>query len=245
MLARQGLILPRDGEPGLRIFENEKPGGHPAGAKAQLQRGRCRGSWPARSRCLTAIEFARVHIVRRSRPCPPQRPEGQRLVMVRMKPAAIQQHDRRGDHQLCVGGRRGTQPEQVTRRRHPGTNLQPERRRELWSSAERRLSHFSPASRRRCPLACNGRGAVLGPDRSTVLAKAVVDMSSETRSSAPPMRRACPARRRSRKLDRQQETISDGEGGPSRAGVTEKTSTTTRNISPGDGDQPRPRRRGR
>lgn len=229
MLAREGL-LPRDGEPGYEIFDNEKLGVSPLVQKLNYNRA-LQGELARTIQVFDGIEFARVHIVR------PEQTlftgSGQKAsasVMVRMKPGwRISNTTVAAITNLVSGAVEGLSPEQVTVADSQGRIFnQNAGENSVLSGAGGYLDFQSSIEAEMSARLQRSLEAVLGPGRSTVLAKAVVDMSSETVVSTT-YEKGMPSEETIEESSTvKQETISDGEGGAqSVPGVTEKTSTTT------------------
>lgn len=229
LLAKEGL-MPKEGEPGYEIFDNEKLGVSPLVQKLNYNRA-LQGELARTIQVFDGVEFARVHIVR---------PEqtmftggGQKAsasVMIRMKPgwrmgtstvAAITN--------LVSGAVEGLSPEQVTVTDSQGRVFnQGGGENSVLSGAGTYQDFQSSVEQGMSERLHRSLEMVLGPGRSTVLAKAVVDMNSETIVSTS-YEKGMPLEETIEESSTIEQKVSTDEEGNAQTipGSTEKTSTTT------------------
>lgn len=228
-LAREGL-LPREGEPGYEIFDNEKLGVSPLVQKLNYNRA-LQGELSRTIQVFDGVEFARVHIVR------PEQTlftgSGQKAsasVMIRMKPGwRISNSTIAAITNLISGAVEGLSPEQVTVADSQGRVFnQSGGENTVLSGANSYLDFQSNVEQEMSARLQRSLEMVLGPGRSTVLAKAAVDMNSETIVSTAYEKGEPMEETIEESSTIEQQVATDEEGNAQTIpGTTEKTSTTT------------------
>ena len=180
-LARDGL-MPRSGEAGYEIFDNEKLGVSPMVQKMNYNRA-IQGELARTIQVFEGVEFARVHIVR-----PEQTmfiSEGESAtasVMLRLKPGyQLSAGTVNAISSLVAGAIEGLQTEHVTVTDSNGRMLSSQSSgNNLVTGANNYKDYKSSVEQEMSGNILRSLEAVLGPGRATVLAQATLDMTQET-----------------------------------------------------------------
>ena len=229
MLAKEGL-LPRDGEPGYEIFDNEKLGVSPLVQKLNYSRA-LQGELARTIEVFDGVEFARVHIVRPEQTLfTGSKEKASASVMIRMKPGwRINNSTVAAITNLVSGAVEGLGPEQVTVADSEGHVFsQAGGKNSVISGANTYLDFQSNVESDMSARLQHALEAVLGPGRSSVIAKAVVDMNSETVVSTT-YEKGVPNEETIEETSSVKQNVASDEDGKTQTipGTQEKTSTTT------------------
>lgn len=181
LAAREGL-LPRSGEPGYEIFDNEKLGVSPLVQKMNYNRA-LQGELARTIQVFEGIQYARVHIVR-----PEQtmftggEQKATASVMLQLKPGwRISQTTVAAITNLVAGAVEGLAPEQVTVADSQGHILTQAGKLDSHAAgANTYLDYQNAVETEMANRLQRSLEQVLGPNRSTVMVKATIDMSSES-----------------------------------------------------------------
>ena len=180
-LARDGL-LPRDGEPGYEVFDDQGVGVSPFLQKMNYNRA-IQGELARTIQVYEGVEFARIHIVRPEQTMFSN--DGQNAsasVMLRLKPGfRLSSTTVAAISNLVAGAIEGLNPEQVTISDSNGNMLTGQYAGDSVITSANNYSDYEKAvegemSRR----LTDALETVLGPGRVAVMAKARIDMTKET-----------------------------------------------------------------
>ena len=181
ILAKDGL-LPRNGEPGYEIFDNEKLGVSPLVQKLNYNRA-LQGELARTIQVFDGVEYARVHIVRPEQTLfSGSEQKASASVMLQLKPGwRVSPSAIAAITNLVAGAVEGLSAEQVTIADSQGHILSHAGKQDtLAAGANTYLDYQSSVESEMSNRLQRSLEQVLGPGRSTVMVKAVVDMSSES-----------------------------------------------------------------
>lgn len=227
-LAKDGL-LPRDGDPGYEIFDNEKLGVSPLVQKLNYNRA-LQGELARTIQVFEGVEYARVHIVR-----PEQTmftgddQKASASVMLKLKPGwRIGAPTITAITNLVAGAVEGLNSDQVTVADSQGHMLSHSGNQDtLAAGANNYLDYQSSVESEMANRLQRSLEQVLGPGRSTVMVKAMVDMSSESVVSKV-YEKGIPVEETIDETSTVKQTVTEGEeGSQALPGSTEKSGTTT------------------
>jgi flagellar M-ring protein FliF len=226
-LAREGLI-PKSGEPGYEIFDNEKIGVSPLVQKMNYNRA-LQGELAKTIQVFEGIEFARVHIVR-----PEQTmftTDGEKAsaaVMVRVRPGwKLPQSTIAAIQNLVAGAIEGLGPDQVTIADSQGTMLSNRNKSDsIVGGANTYKDYKSAVEQEMAERLLRSLETVLGTGRVTVMTNAILDMTQETVVSTT-YEKGIPLEETIDESSTVQEGVADKEGQTTLPGSTEKTGITT------------------
>ncbi|HOQ03804.1 MAG TPA: flagellar basal-body MS-ring/collar protein FliF [Anaerohalosphaeraceae bacterium] len=181
LAAREGL-LPKSGEPGYEIFDNEKLGVSPLVQKMNYNRA-LQGELARTIQVFDGVQYARVHIVR-----PEQtlftggEQKATASVMLQLKPGwQISQSTVAAIANLVAGAVEGLTPEQVTVADSQGHILSQAGKLDSHAAgANTYLEYQNAVETEMANRLQQALERVLGPNRSTVMVKAAIDMNSES-----------------------------------------------------------------
>ncbi|MHC5083145.1 MAG: flagellar basal-body MS-ring/collar protein FliF, partial [Planctomycetota bacterium] len=226
-LARDGL-LPRSGEPGYEIFDNEKLGVSPLVQKMNQNRA-IQGELARTIQIYDGVESARVHVVRPEQTMfSTDGVSAKAGVMLRLRPgyrlpgttvAAISN--------LVAGAIEGLAPENVTITDSNGRMLTSTNGGdETITGANSYKDYKTAVEQDMTQRLLRSMETVLGPGRASVIAHADLDMTSETIVKTT-FEKGIPIEEIIQESKITQDAIVDGEGKPKTAGTQETTGTTT------------------
>jgi len=226
-LARDGL-MPRSGEAGYEIFDNEKLGVSPMVQKMNYNRA-IQGELARTIQVFEGVEFARVHIVR-----PEQTmfvSEGQSAtasVMLRLKPGyQLSAGTVNAISNLIAGAIEGLQSENVTVTDSNGRMLNSQASDNgLVTGANSYKDYKSSVEQEMSGNILRSLEAVLGPGRATVIAQATLDMTQETVVKTT-YEKGIPEEEIIEESSTVQRPTVDENGNETQAGNEEKSGTTT------------------
>ncbi|MEN6308700.1 MAG: flagellar basal-body MS-ring/collar protein FliF [Anaerohalosphaeraceae bacterium] len=181
MLAKEGLG-PKEGEPGYEIFDNEKLGVSPLVQKLNYNRA-LQGELAKTIQFFDGVEYARVHIVR-----PEQTMftgDGQKAsasVMLKLRPGwRLSQASAAAITNLISGAVEGLKPENVTIADSQGNLLTGTTTTDTVAAGANTYKDYKAAvEQQMTERLLRSLELVLGPGKATVLASAIVDMTSES-----------------------------------------------------------------
>lgn len=227
-LAKEGL-LPRDGDPGYEIFDNEKLGVSPLVQKLNYNRA-LQGELARTIQVFEGIEYARVHIVRPEQTMfTGSEQKASASVMLQLKPGwRVSPSTIAAITNLVAGAVEGLSAEQVTVADSQGHMLSHSGKQDtLAAGANTYLDYQSAVESEMSNRLQRSLEQVLGPGRSTVMVKAVVDMSSESTVSKT-YEKGIPVEETIDETSTIKQTVAEGEEGAKPVpGSTEKSGTTT------------------
>lgn len=227
-LAKEGL-LPRDGDPGYEIFDNEKLGVSPLVQKLNYNRA-LQGELARTIQVFEGIEYARVHIVRPEQTMfTGSEQKASASVMLQLKPGwRVSPSTIAAITNLVAGAVEGLSAEQVTVADSQGHMLSHSGKQDtLAAGANTYLDYQSAVESEMSNRLQRSLEQVLGPGRSTVMVKAVVDMSSESTVSKT-YEKGIPVEETIDETSTIKQTVAEGEEGARPVpGSTEKSGTTT------------------
>ena len=226
-LARDGLV-PKSGEPGYEIFDNEKIGVSPLVQKMNYNRA-LQGELAKTIQVFEGIEFARVHIVRPDQTMfTTDGDKASASVMVRVKPGwKISPVTIAAISNLVAGAVEGLGPEQVTIADSQGAMLSNRNESDPFiGGANTYKDYKSAVEQEMANRLLQSLEIVLGAGRATVITNAMLDMTQETVVSTT-YEKGIPIEESIDEASTIQEGITGEEGQTSSPGSTEKTSTTT------------------
>jgi flagellar M-ring protein FliF len=180
-LARDGL-LPRDGEPGYEVFDDQGVGVSPFLQKMNYNRA-IQGELARTIQVFEGIEFARIHVVRPEQTMfTADGQAGSASVMLRLKPGfRLSNTTVTAISNLVAGAIEGLSPDQVTISDSNGNMLSGQYAGDSVITSANNYSDYEKAVEgdmsRRLTEALE---TVLGPSRVAVMAKARIDMTKET-----------------------------------------------------------------
>ncbi|MHC4988135.1 MAG: flagellar basal-body MS-ring/collar protein FliF [Planctomycetota bacterium] len=180
-LARDGL-MPRSGEPGYEIFDNEKLGVSPVVQKMNYNRA-IQGELARTIQVFEGVEFARVHIVRPEQTMFVSEGESATAsVMLRLKPGyQLSAGTVTAISNLVAGAIEGLQSEHVTVTDSNGRMLSSQTPDNgLVAGANNYKDYKSSVEQEMTGNILRSLEAVLGSGRATVIAQATLDMTQET-----------------------------------------------------------------
>lgn len=225
-LARDGLV-PKSGEPGYEIFDNEKIGVSPLVQKMNYNRA-LQGELAKTIQVFDGIEFARVHIVR-----PEQTmftADGEKAsaaVMVRLRPGwKISPVTITAIQNLVAGAIEGLGPEQVTIADSNGAMLSNSNANDPFVGGANTYKDYKAAvEKEMTDRLLRSLDTVLGPGRATILANAMLDMTQETVVSTT-YEKGIPIEETIDESSTIQEGLASEEGQTASPGSTDKTGST-------------------
>lgn len=226
-LARDGLI-PKTGEPGYEIFDNEKIGVSPLVQKMNYNRA-LQGELAKTIQVFEGIEFARVHIVRPEQTMFTTGGEkASASVMVRIKPGwKLSPATIAAISNLVAGAVEGLGPEQVTIADSQGAMLSNRNEKDpFMGGANTYKDYKSSVEKEMSERLLASLETVLGPGRATVISNAMLDMTQETVISTT-YEKGIPIEETVDEASTTQQSIVGEEGQASTPGSTEKSGTTT------------------
>jgi len=228
ILAKDGL-LPRNGEPGYEIFDNEKLGVSPLVQKLNYNRA-LQGELARTIQVFDGVEYARVHIVRPEQTLfSGSEQKASASVMLQLKPGwRVSPSAIAAITNLVAGAVEGLSAEQVTIADSQGHILSHAGKQDtLAAGANTYLDYQSSVESEMSNRLQRSLEQVLGPGRSTVMVKAVVDMSSESTVSKT-YEKGIPVEEKIDETSSIKQAIDEkSEGARAVPGSTEKTGTTT------------------
>jgi flagellar M-ring protein FliF len=180
-LARDGL-MPRSGEPGYEIFDNEKLGVSPMVQKMNYNRA-IQGELARTIQVFDGVEFARVHIVRPEQTMFVSEGESATAsVMLRLKPGyQLSAGTVTAISNLVAGAIEGLQSEHVTVTDSNGRMLNSQSNRDgLVAGAGSYKDYKSSVEQEMSGNILQSLETVLGTGRATVIAQATLDMTRQT-----------------------------------------------------------------
>ncbi|MCE5187430.1 MAG: flagellar M-ring protein FliF [Planctomycetaceae bacterium] len=180
-LAKEGL-MPKEGEPGYEIFDNEKLGVSPLVQKLNYNRA-LQGELARTIQVFEGVEFARVHLVR-----PDQTmfanddKKASASVMLRLQPGfQMSPVTVTAIANLIAGSVEGLRPQDVTVADSNGRMLSSQTGgNPLVSGANSYKDYKAAVEQDMIQRLQNSLEMVLGPGRATVIANAKLDMTQET-----------------------------------------------------------------
>ncbi|MEJ5259265.1 MAG: flagellar basal-body MS-ring/collar protein FliF [Anaerohalosphaeraceae bacterium] len=181
LAAREGL-LPRNGEPGYEIFDNEKLGVSPLVQKMNYNRA-LQGELARTIQVFDGVQYARVHIVRPEQTLfTGSEQKASASVMLQLKPGwQISQSTVAAIANLVAGAVEGLTPDQVTVADSQGRILTQAGKLDSYAAgANTYLEYQNAVEIEMANRLQRALERVLGPNRSTVMVKATVDMNSES-----------------------------------------------------------------
>lgn len=226
-LARDGL-LPKDGEPGYEIFDNEKIGVSPLVQKMNYNRA-LQGELAKTIQVFEGIEFARVHIVRPEQTMFTTGGEkASASVMVRMRPGwKLPQATISAIQNLIAGAIEGLGPEQVTIADSQGTMLSNRNSQDTFTNGANTYKDYKAAvEEEMAGRLLRSLETVLGTGRATVITHAILDMTQETVVSTT-YEKGIPVEEVTDETSTVQEGVANEEGQTTSPGSTERTGSTT------------------
>lgn len=181
MLAKEGLG-PKEGEPGYEIFDNEKLGVSPLVQKLNYNRA-LQGELAKTIQFFDGVEYARVHIVR-----PEQTMftgDGQKAsasVMLKLRPGwRLSQASAAAITNLVSGAVEGLKPENVTIADSQGNLLTGTTQADTVAAGANTYKDYKAAvEQQMTERLMRSLDLILGPGKATVLASAMVDLTSES-----------------------------------------------------------------
>lgn len=228
LLAKDGL-LPRSGEPGYEIFDNEKLGVSPLVQKLNYNRA-LQGELAQTIQMFEGVEYARVHIVRPEQTLfSTDAQKASASVMLQLKPGwRISGPTIAAITNLVAGAVEGLGPEQVTIADSQGHMLSHSGHQDtLAAGANTYLNYQSSVETEMANRLQRSLEQVLGPGRSTVMVKATIDMNSESVVSKI-YEKGVPVEETIDETSTVKQTVTEGEEGAQTVpGSTEKSGTTT------------------
>jgi flagellar M-ring protein FliF len=180
-LAKDGL-MPKDGEPGYEIFDNEKLGVSPLVQKMNYNRA-LQGELARTIQVFEGVEFARVHLVRPDQTMfTTQGDKASASVMLRLKPGfQLSSVTVAAISNLVAGSVEGLSPENVTVADSNGRMLSNQTGgNSLVVGANNYKDYKAAVEHEMIQRIQTSLDTVLGPGRSTVIANASLDMTQET-----------------------------------------------------------------
>jgi flagellar M-ring protein FliF len=180
-LAKDGL-MPKDGEPGYEIFDNEKLGVSPLVQKMNYNRA-LQGELARTIQVFEGVEFARVHLVRPDQTMfTTQGDKASASVMLRLKPGfQLSSVTVAAISNLVAGSVEGLSPENVTVADSNGRMLSNQTGgNSLVVGANNYKDYKAAVEQEMIQRIQRSLDTVLGPGRSTVIANASLDMTQET-----------------------------------------------------------------
>jgi flagellar M-ring protein FliF len=225
-LARDGLI-PKSGEPGYEIFDNEKIGVSPLVQKMNYNRA-LQGELAKTIQVFDGIEFARVHIVRPEQTMFTAGGEkASASVMVRVRPGwKISPVTITAIQNLVAGAVEGLGPEQVTLADSNGTMLSNNSGNNTFVGGANTYKDYKAAvEKEMTDRLLQSLETVLGPGRATILANAMLDMTQETVVSTT-YEKGIPIEETIDESSTIQEGLAGEEGKMASPGSTDKTGST-------------------
>lgn len=226
-LARDGL-MPRSGEPGYEIFDNEKLGVSPMVQKMNYNRA-IQGELARTIQVFEGVEFARVHIVR-----PEQTmfvsdgDPASASVMLRLKPGfRISNSTIAAISNLVAGAIEGLSPEKVMVTDSNGRMLTSQNTGEAAiTGANSYKDYKASVEQEMTQRLMQSLEMVLGPGRATVIAQASVDMTKET-VVRKIYEKGIPAEEVIQESKTVQDAATDDQGNATKPGSQETSGTTT------------------
>ena len=225
-LARDGLV-PKNGEPGYEIFDNEKIGVSPLVQKMNYNRA-LQGELAKTIQVFEGIEFARVHIVRPEQTMFTTGGEkASAAVMVRVRPGwKISPVTITAIQNLVAGAIEGLGPEHVTIADSLGAMLSNRNMSDTFVGGANTYKDYKVAvEQEMTDRLLRSLETVLGTGRATILANAILDMTQETVVSTT-YEKGLPSEEVIDESSTVQEGLTDGEGQSASPGSTEKTNST-------------------
>ena len=225
-LARDGLI-PKSGEPGYELFDNEKIGVSPLVQKMNYNRA-LQGELAKTIQVFDGIEFARVHIVRPEQTMFTAGGEkASASVMVRVRPGwKINPVTITAIQNLVAGAVEGLGPEQVTIADSNGTMLSSSSGNDTFVGGANTYKDYKAAvEKEMTDRLLRSLDMVLGAGRATILASAMLDMTQETVVSTT-YEKGIPIEELIDESSTIQEGLASEEGQTASPGSTEKTGST-------------------
>jgi len=226
-LARDGL-MPRSGEPGYEIFDNEKLGVSPVVQKMNYNRA-IQGELARTIQVFEGVEFARVHIVRPEQTMFVSEGESATAsVMLRLKPGyQLSAGTVTAISNLVAGAIEGLQSEHVTVTDSNGRMLSSQTPDNgLVAGANNYKDYKSSVEQEMTGNILRSLEAVLGSGRATVIAQATLDMTQETVVKTT-YEKGIPVEESSETIKNVQPASVDADGNETQPGNTESTETTT------------------
>jgi len=244
MLAKEGLG-PKDGEPGYEIFDNEKLGVSPLVQKLNYNRA-LQGELAKTIQFFDGVEYARVHIVR-----PEQTMftgDGQKAsasVMLKLRPGwRLSQASAAAITNLVSGAVESLKPENVTIADSQGNLLTGAAQADTVAAGANTYKDYKAAvEQQMTERLMRSLDLILGPGKATVLASAMVDMTSESEVKTT-YEKGIPEEETVDESSNIQPPSASPDGNNANPGATEKTGSTqskykvpetitTRQSSPG------------
>lgn len=226
-LAREGLV-PKGGEPGYEIFDNEKIGVSPLVQKMNYNRA-LQGELAKTIQVFEGIEFARVHIVRPEQTMFTTGGEkASASVMVRVRPGwKLPQTTIAAIQNLVAGAIEGLGAEQVTIADSQGTMLSNRNEQNsIGGGANTYKDYKAGVEEEMAGRLLRSLEMVLGPGRATVMANAILDMTQETVVSTT-YEKGIPIEETIDETSTIQAGLANEEGQGTTPANTEKTGSTT------------------
>lgn len=222
-LARDGL-LPKSGEPGYEIFDNEKIGVSPLVQKMNYNRA-LQGELARTIQVFEGIELARVHIVRPEQTMFTTAGEkASASVMVRVRPGwKLPQATIAAIQNLVAGAIEGLGPEQVTIADSQGAMLSNRKTQDsLVDGANTYKDYKAAIEEEMAGRLLRAMETVLGSGRATVIVNAMLDMTHETVVMTT-YEKGIPIEEVIDETSTVQESVANEEGLTTAPGSTEKT----------------------
>ncbi len=225
-LARDGLV-PRSGEPGYEIFDNEKIGVSPLVQRMNYNRA-LQGELAKTIQVFDGVEFARVHIVR-----PEQTmftTDGEKAsasVMVRLRPGfQLSATTITAIQNLVAGAVEGLGPEQVTLADSQGRMLNNRNHSDpVVGGASTYKDYKASVEQDMTDRLMRSLETVLGAGRATVITNVMLDMTQETMVSTT-YEKGIPLEETIDETSTTQDGLTDEEGRVTAPGSMERTGST-------------------
>jgi flagellar M-ring protein FliF len=227
LAAREGL-LPRSGEPGYEIFDNEKLGVSPLVQKMNYNRA-LQGELARTIQVFDGVQSARVHIVRPEQTLfTGSEQKASASVMIQLKPGwRLSPSTVAAITNLVAGAVEGLSPEQVTVADSQGHILTQAGKLDPHAAgANTYLEYQNAVETEMANRLQQALERVLGPNRSTVMVKASLDMNSES-IVRKTYEKGIPVEETIDETSTIKQPAQGGEEGSSAPASTEKKGTTT------------------